>query len=207
MTRRTALLLWGSGLLLTGLALALWVALRSDVFAIDAWFASVLPGLRSEPWLWISYALDQIGGGVGGVFIVPILIALMLVLMRRGWGALYFLVAEIASAALVQVVKTLVARDRPVDMIVVSDFGSFPSGHAANAATVVFALLVLFPRAWLAVLGAIWVVAMGLSRMLLGAHWLSDTAGGVLLGASVSLLLAAAFLPLLERRREDRLSP
>ena len=45
-----------------------------------------------------------------------------------------------------------------------SDFGSFPSGHVANAATIAVALLVLFPRVWVAVAGAAWVIVMAPSR-------------------------------------------
>ena len=55
------------------------------------------------------------------------------------------------------------------------------------------AIWVLFPRVWVAIVGAAWVLLMAFSRTYLGAHWLSDTLGGMLVGASAALLVAAAF--------------
>src|SRR5690606_28731516 len=126
--------------------------------------------------------------------------------LRRPWGAAYFLVAEVASVAFVQVLKHLVGRARPEDILVLSDFGSFPSGHVANAATVAMALFVLFPRVWTAVAGAAWVVLMAFSRTYLGAHWLSDTVGGALIGAAAALLVAAAFAKPLRREALDKVT-
>ncbi len=64
------------------------------------------------------------------------------------WSAAFFLAAEAASAGAVQVLKHLFGRVRPEDIIVISDYGSYPSGHVANAATIATAAVVLFPRLW-----------------------------------------------------------
>ena len=89
-------------------------------------------------------------------------------------------------------------------MIVVSDHGSFPSGHTANAATLAVIAVVLAPRVWVALVGAAWVFAMAFSRTQVHAHWLSDTVGGALVGAGFALLVAAAFTPRLTRESERR---
>ena len=93
-----------------------------------------------------------------------------------------------------QLLKVTVGRARPEDMLVQSDPGSFPSGHTANAATTAVALgFIFFPRIWVWVAGSAYAVAMALSRTYLGAHWLSDTIGGLLLGAGVAVLVWAPF--------------
>jgi undecaprenyl-diphosphatase len=116
-----------------------------------------------------------------------------LVAAKRPWHALYFLVASAASAGLVQLLKAVFDRARPADILVHVDAGSFPSGHVANAATIAVALGFILQRTWVWVAGVAYVVLMALSRTYLGAHWLSDTIGGALLGAAVALLVWVLF--------------
>ncbi|TDN91992.1 undecaprenyl-diphosphatase [Microbacterium sp. BK668] len=185
-----------------------WIFFRGDPpFAIDVWWDQMLAAWRSNFMSAVSLAMDFVGGGWVGVFAVPIAVAVLLLALRRPWAALYFIAASIASALLVQVLKHTFGRARPEDIIVLSDFGSFPSGHVANAATIAVALMIIFPSIWTVIGGALWVVLMALSRTYVHAHWLSDTLGGAMVGAGVALLVAAFFVPLLARdpglRRKD----
>lgn len=177
------------------------IASGGNRFAVDLAWAEFMVSLRTPFGEWFAYFMNAIGGGVIGVFIVPIGAAIVLLIVRRPWGALYFIVASAASAGVVQVLKHLFARARPEDMIVTSDFGSFPSGHVANAATIAIVVGVIVPRTWIWALGAVYTVLMALSRTYLGAHWLTDTLGGALAGAGVALLLWAALAVPLERER------
>ena len=170
-------------------------------FAVDEAWAEFVVSTRTPFGEWFAYFMNALGGGVIGVFIVPIGAAIVLLIVRRPWGALYFIVASAASAGMVQVLKHLFGRARPEDMIVVSDFGSFPSGHVANAATIAVVVGVIVPRAWVWVVGAVYTALMAYSRTYLGAHWLTDTLGGALAGAGVALLLWAALADPLERER------
>ncbi|MCW3492161.1 phosphatase PAP2 family protein [Microbacterium sp. SSM24] len=185
-----------TGLVLVALScgLGFWIFTRGETpFAIDTWWNALVAEWYSPVLTGFSRVMNWLGGGWFGVLAVPIGGAVALIVVRRPWAAAYFLAAEAVSAGGVQALKHLFGRVRPEDIIVVTDHGSYPSGHVANATTLAVALFVIFPRVWVAVVGAVWVVLMAFSRTYLHAHWLSDTVGGALLGAGAALLVAAAF--------------
>lgn len=175
-------------------------------FAVDEEWAEDVLALRGPVGDVFSYFMNALGGGVIAVFVIPVGAAMVLLLLRRPWAALYFVLASALSAGVVQILKSFFGRARPEDMIVVSDYGSFPSGHVANAATIAVAFGVIVPRLWVWVLGAVYTVLMAISRTYLGAHWFSDTVGGALVGAGVALVLWAVFAVPLERERLARLA-
>jgi undecaprenyl-diphosphatase len=192
------------GIVLVGLSFLLgwWIFARGDSpFAIDTGWNALVAELWNPVFSGFSQFMDFVGGGWMGVFAVPIACAVGLVLLRRPWSAAYFLAAEAISAAGVQVLKHVFGRVRPEDIVVVSDYGSYPSGHVANAATIAVAAVVIFPRVWVGVVGGVWVILMAFSRTYLHAHWLSDTLGGAMIGAGAALLVAAAFAVPLARER------
>lgn len=197
------------GVLLTAASVALgwWILSRGvDPFPIDDWWNALVSEWWHPALAGFSRVMNWVGGGWVGVLAVPIGGAIGLVVLRRPWAAAYFLAAEAVSAGGVQVLKHAFGRVRPEDILVVSDYGSYPSGHVANAATIAVAAFVIFPRVWVAVVGAVWVVLMAFSRTYLHAHWLSDTLGGALIGAGAALLVAAAFAVPLTRERADAAS-
>jgi len=192
----------GAVLVVLSCLLGWWIFARGDEpFPIDASWNAFVAELWHPALTGFSHVMDFLGGGWVGILAVPIAAAIGLILLRRPWAAAYFLAAEAISAAGVQVLKHLFGRVRPEDILVVSDYGSYPSGHVANAATIAVAAVVIFPRVWVAVVGAVWILLMAFSRTYLHAHWLSDTVGGALLGAGAALLVAAAFAVPMARER------
>ncbi|WP_225221831.1 phosphatase PAP2 family protein [Microbacterium gallinarum] len=193
-----------AGLVLITLACGLgwWILTHGEPpFAVDVWWNTATAELSSAFLTGFSRVMNWVGGGWFGVLVVPLGGAIGLILLRRPWAAAFFLTAEAVSAGGVQVLKHLFGRVRPEDIIVVSDYGSYPSGHVANAATIAVAAAVIFPRVWVMIVGACWVVLMAFSRTYLHAHWLSDTVGGALIGAGAALLVAAAFAVPMARER------
>ena len=98
--------------------------------------------------------------------------------------------------------KEVVARPRPGGGLVDTTGSSYPSGHAAHsvfylwlAATIVLRLRPGMARG-AAVLAAGFALTalIGLSRVYLGVHYLSDVSGGWALGASAFSLAAAVGL-------------
>jgi len=177
--------------------------------AFDRWWNDAVDMYRTDAVLSFALVLNSIGGGWIAILLVPLLLIAALLIARRWRAAVFAAMAFLASAGAVQLLKQLFGRARPEDMIVVSDYGSFPSGHTANAATIAVVLWLVFPRVWTALIGILWIVAMALSRTLLSVHWATDTLGGALVGAGVVLVLGAWLLPWVQthsRRDAERAS-
>lgn len=203
-TARTASRLWP--LVSSAVALAAMVAggllimARSAAPGFDSWWMTVMVDLRTPVLKTAALVLNFVGGGWFSIFVVPVLVIAGLVLLRRYWAAAYFAVAASVSVGLVHLLKGFFGRVRPLDQLVSSHTGSFPSGHVANAATMAAVLCIVFWRAWLWAAASVYTVLMMLSRTYLGVHWLSDTVAGLLLGAAVAVIVWA---PLATRLRDE----
>lgn len=131
------------------------------------------------------------------------LVALWLAVRRRWPEAATLVVAFPLTVVAVNVAKAAEERPRPVGGLVATDGWSFPSGHAAYAVVLVALAVVvvrgLVGRFGLVVAGIAAAAAIGLSRVYLRAHFLSDVVAGWALGAAVfatcaMVALVVAFL-------------
>ena len=188
-------------LLVVLLAAIIFYREANKPFGFEVEWMSELVEARAPIWTIPALVFNWIGGCIGSILIVPSIIIGGLLVWRRPWAALYFVCATIGSAGVVFLIKNLVGRPRPADIMVTPDFGSFPSGHSANAALIATTLGIIFWRTWVWVVGSIYTVLMMLSRTYLGAHWISDTIGGMLVGAAVAVILWAPFAFRLYRER------
>ena len=133
-------------------------------------------------------------GGTVGMPLIAVLAGVGLAIAWHRWTPLVLMaIASAGSLAMTITGKDLAGRARPPQSLAVPPFessASFPSGHTLNA-TVVLGLtaylLVIWirKRRWRAVvivvLGLL-IVAMGLSRVYLGHHWLTDVIAGWAIG-------------------------
>jgi len=127
----------------------------------------------------------------------PLYLLLALGLWWTGGPAAPHLLTCMAAALLVErplyfVVKNACRRDRPPaalnikSFIVPSDRFSFPSGHT-SAAFLMATLWGWYAPALLPAL-LVWAALVGMSRVVLGVHFPSDTLIGALMGVCTALL-------------------
>ena len=173
--------------------------------AVAAWFHE-----RATPGLTQVMLIISFFGSVAWTSAVSFAIALYL-LWKRLWYALLILVLTVPGGMLLNVLlKAMFHRDRPVfeHPIVTLESYSFPSGHTM-AATVLYGTLAVLAasklKAWrwkiLILLAALLVMAaIGLSRIYLGAHYLSDVLAAMAEGL-VWLALCVTAVDTLRRRR------
>ncbi|MBB4086071.1 phosphatase PAP2 family protein [Sphingomonas carotinifaciens] len=191
------------------LALVLLVGLAVDrwSFAFDH---AILVSLRA--WggpSWLPRVAKDVTALGGGVILTLVVIAVTgLLLVQRLWlTALAVLAASISGGMAVDAIKAWAGRARPdlVDHLVTVTNASFPSGHAANSATVYLTVAALSTqvlrqsaaRTYTVVVAVLLVGAIGLSRIYLGVHWPTD----VLAGWSFGTLWALAWWWATERAR------
>jgi membrane-associated phospholipid phosphatase len=116
----------------------------------------------------------------------------------KQWAVLQF--AGICFlAAMVLLIKFRIKRRRPEgewgQIYRNTDPHSFPSGHTARAFLIATIASGLGP-AWLAIALWIWAPLVGLARVAMGVHYVSDIVAGMLLGILVALIGLQVYLPL-----------
>lgn len=141
--------------------------------------------------------------GSTAVLCIVVGLAVILLAIRRRWRlALYLLVAGAGALVLDPVLKSLVGRLRPVlaHPIAHGTGSSFPSGHALGSMVCYGALLLVFlpaargrGRTVLRVVVAAIILIVGISRILLGVHYVSDVVGGWAIGVIWLGITAFAF--------------
>lgn len=195
LTRPLLVLLAGAGVFLV-LALAVMAlpSIPGDVAARE-W----LLGLATPP---VVETLRVINHAGSGRLLVPLTLLLLIAFpqTRKRWWIWFGLM--LAAPAAEGLTKIVVGRPRPEQLSM-----GFPSGHATAAAAYFGAIFYLAqalpPRPRILVrTGAVLTIALvALARVILRAHWPSDTIAGI--GLGLALASAAVLLGGLGRKPES----
>src|SRR3984957_19518980 len=153
---------------------------------------AVVSVVKAVTWLGSSGVLWTLTGAA----------AVVLAIRRRWRLVVYLLVTGGGELTLNPVLKALVGRLRPVvaHPIAYGTGDSFPSGHALGSFVCYGALFLVFlpatrgvwRRVFTIVICAL-IAAIGISRLLLGVHYVSDVLGGWALGLTWLGLTSFAF--------------
>jgi membrane-associated phospholipid phosphatase len=180
-------------------ALATVVSFSTTVAASDAALGSLA---RTARWGSLLAFSTDVSALASTDLIVPVTAAAVAVLavVRHWHGALTLALSVLATQAVVHLVKVLVERPRPAanEAIAGAAGNSFPSAHSATAVALYATLALVvahrctgWVRATVLGAGGAVVVAIGLSRIQLGAHYPIDVVAGWLTGAALVLAIWA----------------
>ncbi|MGV3640968.1 MAG: phosphatase PAP2 family protein [Adhaeribacter sp.] len=155
--------------------------------AVTGWFFNQRHPLLSQ----LVYHFTNLGSNYG-IAILTTLAGLVLLWKRKAYYVLALVVSVVGSGLSSRLTKLYFQRERPLNFSYYdpeSTF-SFPSGHATSAMALMGILCyILFLETktlkarLLTILAAgVYIALMGLSRIYLGMHFLTDIAAGFILG-------------------------
>ena len=148
--------------------------------------------------------------GDNGIMYIIIAIIMMCMVKFRKQGIFLFLNLGVCGV-IGMVLKKLIGRERPCfaypELVTCahkeSQFTSMPSGHMIMASAFVFVMCKYFPK--YKVLWVSYLILMGLSRMYLGAHFISDLLLALALAFMVFVITNVVFkkyiYPWLKKKR------
>ncbi len=136
---------------------------------------------------------------LGGTVVMPVIAtvaAVALALWWRRWTPILLMAVAAGGSVLLTVIgKQSIDRARPPQQFAVAPFEtspSFPSGHTLNSWVILLLIAYLIScrvesrgcRISVTAVAVVLAVAMGLSRVYLGHHWLTDVLVGWTLGSA-----------------------
>lgn len=136
------------------------------------------------------------------VFRVALGVTAVLLFQRSRRLSIWVLTTMLGELALALTLKPVFGRARPMfdDPVAHAGGQSFPSGHALGSmvacavlVTVALPLVKRHHRRWVIAAGVFVVALVGLARIMLGVHFVTDVVGGWLVGAAWVALTTAAF--------------
>jgi membrane-associated phospholipid phosphatase len=137
------------------------------------------------------------------ILFVPAYIVYRFLLRNNLWSKrILFLFLSISASGLINMlIKWLTGRNRPINLFKSGLFGfnylkvvyestSFPSGHTVTAFALATAIAIIYPRWSIPAFTA--ALAIGISRILITSHYLSDVIAGA--GVGILCVLALKFI-------------
>lgn len=187
--------------LLVGLVLVLALVARgSTTLRIDAETTVRVQNLDGA----FFSALADLGNAIGDVRIaLPLaVLAAIVAAVTKSWRELAFLIVLMLLRGSATILKDLLDSPRPTAAVaeIVGTYEGlgFPSGHSVTSSVAVgggvfLALRMAATRSAHVALALGWMICVtltGYARVWVGAHWLTDTIGGTMIGATIVLVSA-----------------
>lgn len=166
---------------------------QSQIVALDVRVANLLSAFR-DPALIRFFTLVTAFGYWKVIAMLAIAVSIVLLVRRQSHYLAGLWLALIGNQLTVTLLKLIFARPRPEMAVFAESSFSFPSGHSAASAAFFGVLTYLLVRERVGsifvslLVGATLVFLIGLSRVYLVEHYLSDVLNGYLVGALWAVL-------------------
>lgn len=165
---------------------------NNPIFEIDKLVSEFMTNIRTNSLTTIIKILTNLGSGV-----FLIVLSVLLVIILKNKKVSFAICLNLLSGFLLNFgLKTLVARARPINPLIEVTGYSFPSGHTTTSFVFYgFLIYLIFNsnitkkfKTILIGISTLTIIVIMFSRVYLGAHFISDVIGSILL--SVPYLIA-----------------
>jgi membrane-associated phospholipid phosphatase len=174
--------------------------------------------LRTPQNVAVAQFITDLGGTTGLTVITVVIVVVMTLRWRSRTPVVLLAIGTTGSLLMTAIGKELVGRARPPITAAVPPYETspaFPSGHALNntvvACLVAYLLLLHLTspagRITSVALAVVWFTTIGLTRVFLGYHWLTDVMTGWLLGLAWTAMVITCHRLYLTVRRDHSGTP
>ncbi len=170
--------------------------------AINSWIPTI-----QTPFLTIIANAIALAFDTVSILVISIIIAVILWKKKEINEAFIFFGVMIVNAGILFLLKEIVHKARPENMIAVETNYSFPSGHAMTSLVFLGVLAYLiyyysnFKHKTIFPITAIIIGIIGFSRLYLNVHWLSDVIAGYSLGIII-LIITITYLKKIQATKQ-----
>ena len=172
------------------IALAEAVATLNSIVSIDYFISAQMSLLRDSDVVGFFVLITSFASTPIAVLVV-LFVAVNCWVKQQRYIIVGLLIATLGSTAFTSLLKYLFQRERPANSLLVVQTYSFPSGHATTAMALygfIAYLLIRFNQDFaqkirIFTIAILFILLIGLSRVVLNQHYLSDVLGGYLVGA------------------------
>ncbi|MDC2864025.1 phosphatase PAP2 family protein [Bacillus sp. BP-3] len=183
-------------LLLCAFSIIAWRVHSGGVTTIDEYVKGMVTGLQTESSLTFFRYVTKLGSGSG--IVIGLAVSLFLFWKKRYYVAMIIYPLSILSTHLINKgIKAIVKRDRPTINEALDALGySFPSGHAMlSIVTYGFLAYIIAVnvksvtvKCFVTVLAIVFIVLIGLSRIILSVHYPTDILAGYCMSGVILII-------------------
>jgi membrane-associated phospholipid phosphatase len=184
--------------LITAAIIAINVSIQGSLTTFNSPLFYALQSFRSQAATEVCILLSFFGNKYS-ILAGSLLLSIYLLWRGHKRAAIHNIVAILLAAILTALFKHLLDSPRPPGLAIPITNNSFPSGHTVLSA-VFFSLsaywLTLQRKTWRQVMYPIAlaiIVAIGVSRLYLGAHWLTDVIAAWFIAAGITLMVVISY--------------
>lgn len=163
--------------------------------SVDQGTLLIVQTIQEKPLVEAAHFITELGG-YKVQFVISAVLCFLLLFLRQIKPLCFFAFTMLATATIGWILKELIARVRPFGMSDALQTFSFPSGHTSASFAFFISIGVLAGLGRPARQRLMWLFIafipaffIGLSRIYLNMHWLTDVIAGALLGIGICMFV------------------